>query len=268
MREDGIMRWTTGLTLAVLLAATAGRADEPENESVKEEFQALQGTWQVESWEEGGKKVPAADLKKRSVFIGSTVFIFRRDGNVHQAGSVQIDPGKSPRTVNLLVKEGRGKDGVMLGVYDLKDNTLKIAFDPEGQVRPKEVKPDGEAGVTYITLRRPKPPADEEIEIVGKYRSELTEPNGKVAMMDARIERRGDAYLVTYTRGDKLLFVATALRKGNQLSMCWISSGQAGVSVYKIEKGEKGAKLTGEYTTLAGIGVTGREVLTPWKRLD
>ena len=264
------MRWTTGLTLAILLAATAGRADdEPEKgPSVKEEFQALQGTWQVESWEEGGKKVAAADLKKRTVFIGGTVFIFRRGGNVHQAGAVQIDTGKNPRTINLLVKEGRGKDGVMLGVYDLKDNSLKIAFDPEGQVRPKEIKPDDEAGVTYITLRRPKPPADEEINIVGKYRSELTEPNGKTAVTDAVIERRGDGYLVTYTQGEKLLFVGTALRKGDQLSMCWVSSGQAGVSVYKIEKDEKGAKLTGEYTTLGGIGVTGREVLTPWKRVD
>lgn len=264
------MRWITGLTLAVILVATAGRADdEPEKRpSVKDEFQALQGTWQVESWQEGDKKTAAADLKKRTVFFGSTVFIFRRDGNVHQAGSVQIDPGKSPRTINLLVKEGSGKEGVLLGVYELKNNSLKIAFDPEGQVRPKEIKADGEAGVTYIMLRRPKPPADETIDIVGKYRSELTEPNGKVAVTDAVIERRGDAYLVTYTQGEKLLFVGTALRKGDQLSMCWVSSGQAGVSVYRIEKAEKGARLTGEYTTLAGIGVTGREVLTPWRRVD
>lgn len=260
------MRWTSGLVLASLLAMTSGRADEPENvPSIKDEFQALQGTWEVESWEEGGKEVAAEDLKKRTVFFGGTVFIVRRDGKVHQAGSVQIDPVKNPRTMNFMVKEGKGRDAVMLGVYDLKDDSLKIAYDPEGQVRPKEAKADTKGKTTFITLRKSQPTEVEEIDIVGKYRSELTEPNGKVAVTDAVVERRGDAYLVTYTQGEKLLFIGTALRKGNQLSMCWVSSGQAGVSVYKIEKGPK---LVGEYTTLAGVGVTGREVLTPWKRLD
>ena len=51
------------------------------------------------------------------------------------------------------------------------------------------------------------------------------------------VERRGDAYTVTYTRGEKVLFVGTALRRGDQLSMSWVSSGQVGVSVYKIEAG-------------------------------
>jgi hypothetical protein len=59
--------------------------------------------------------------------------------------------------------------------------------------------------------------------------------------------------------------VGTALRRGDQLSMAWVSSGQIGVSVYKIERGPK---LIGDYATLGGLGVTGREVLTPWKRID
>jgi hypothetical protein len=145
---------------------------------------------------------------------------------------------------------------------------MKLCFDPQGQTRPDGFKTDAKAGFTLVTLRKPKPPADEAVNIVGKYRSELTEQGGKLVVTEAVIERRGDAYLVTYTLKEKLLFVGTAIRKGDQLSMCWISSGQAGVSVYKIEKGAHGPKLTGEYTMLAGLGVIATEVMTPWRQVD
>lgn len=260
------MKWFIRLVCCASIATAPGRADEPSKaSSVKEDLQRLQGTWQVEEWAEGGKASTAVELKKRSAFFGGNVFIFRRDGKVHQAGAVQIDPSKDPRTMNLSIKEGAGKDGVMLGVYAFEGDSLKLCFDPEGQTRPGGFQPDTKSGWTVVKLRKPKPSADESIEIVGKYRSELTEVNGKVVTTEAEIERRGDAYLVTYTRDGKLIFVGTAIRKADQLSMCWVSSGQIGVSVYKIEKGPK---LVGDFTTLGGIGVTGREVLTPWKPID
>jgi hypothetical protein len=116
-----------------------------------------------------------------------------------------------------------------------------------------------------VTLKKPKPAADEAVDIVGKYRSELVEAGGKVVVTEVTVEKRGDAYGVTYRLGDKVLFVGTAIRKGDQLSMGWLSAGQVGVSVYKIEPGPR---LTGEYTILGGIGATAKEKLTPWKKVD
>ncbi|HEY3789161.1 MAG TPA: TIGR03067 domain-containing protein [Urbifossiella sp.] len=250
----------------VLLFSIGLAADSPKKAPTPtEELQRFQGTWQIQAWEESGQPLAAADLKKRSVFFGGNIFVFRRDGKLHQAGTVQIDSSKSIRTINLSVKDGPGKDGVMLGIYSLESNTLKLCIDPQGQTRPDDFKPAAKSGCTVITLTKPKPPADETIEIAGKYRSELLEATGKLVVTEAVVERRGDAYLVTYTKDDKVLFVGTALRKGDQLSMCWISSGQIGVSVYKIEAGPK---LTGEYATLGGIGATGKEVLKPFKKID
>jgi uncharacterized protein (TIGR03067 family) len=259
------MKRRTFLVLALFLVATSQAADPKKGPTAAAELQHFQGTWQVEAREESGTALAAAVLKKRGVFFGGNIFVFRRDGKVHQAGAVQLDPAHSPRTINLSVKDGEGKDGVMLGIYSRDGDTLKLCFDPQGQTRPENFKPEAKAGFTAITLKKPKPPADEALEIAGKYRSELLEANGKVVVTEAVVERRGDAYLVTYTKGDKVLFIGTALRRGDQLSMCWISSGQAGVSVYKIQAGPK---LVGEYTTLGGIGVTGNEVLTPWRKID
>jgi uncharacterized protein (TIGR03067 family) len=257
------MRWSAALILG-LSAAAATRADDPPD-ALKKELQRFQGTWQVESWEEAGKPLPAADLKARGLFFGANAFIVRKGGKAAQAGILQLDLDKDPHTFNAIVREGDGKDSVMLGVYAFDKDVLTLAYDPKGQTRPGGVKPDAKAGATVVRLKRPPVAADETLDIVGKYKSELDEPNGKKLVTEAVVERRGDTYLVTYSKDGKLLFVGTAIRRGDQLSMAWVSSGQVGVSVYKIEKGPK---LIGDYATLAGLGVTGREVLTKWREID
>jgi uncharacterized protein (TIGR03067 family) len=260
------MRWVITPIVAILTFWMGGLADDPpKTPSGKDELQFLQGTWKATAWEENGKPIAASELKEREVFVGVNIFVVRFGEKVHLAGTVQLDPSKTPKTLNLSIKEGEGKDGIWLGIYSFENDTLKLCFDPEGQKRPELFKSDAKSGFSLVTLKKPKPAIEEQVEIVGKYRSELVDAKGKVVSTQVLIERRGDAYQATYTLGDKVLFVGTALRRGDLLSMCWISSGQAGVSVYKIEKGPK---LTGEYTTLGGIGVTGKEVLTPWRKLD
>ena len=294
------MRWCSGLALGAVLAAAAGRADDPPPKpkpapaadpapppavpdaappkadppappkarkgfppDAKDVFQKLQGTWPVESWTEAGQ--PAPDVAKRTVFFGGNVFIFRQNGKTLQAGPVLLDTAADPPAFDATIREGETRGGTVLGIYKLDGEALTLCFDPAGKARPKGFDPAPADGLTVIKMKRPKPPADEQLDITGRYTSELIEATGKTVTTEAVVERRGDAYLVTYTLDGKLLFVATALRKGNILSMCWVSSGQAGVSQYRIEKGPK---LVGEYTTLAGIGVTGTEVLVPWRRVD
>jgi len=259
------MKLAAAMALGLCLFAL-GRAAEPEKKppTAPQEFQRLQGTWQIESWEENGKPLAAGELKKRQVFFGGNVFVFRRDGKVHQAGLAKLDPAASPRTIDFTVREGEAKGESLLGIYAFDGDTLQLCFQP-GDDRPENFKPEAKSGAILITAKKPKPAVEEAVDIVGKYRSELLEATGKTVVTEAMIERRGDAYMITYMLGDKTLFVGTALRRGDQLSMSWISSGQIGVSVYKIERGPK---LTGEYTTLGGIGATGKEVLTPWKKID
>jgi uncharacterized protein (TIGR03067 family) len=257
---------------AFVLLAGVVAADEPEKKdkekgpTAADELQRFQGTWTVEAWEEGGKPLAEGDLKTRGVFFGANLFLFRRDGKLDQAGTVKLDPAKSPATVNLSVREGEGKDEVLLGVYSLEGDTLRLCFDPKGQNRPANFKPDAKDGFTLVTLRKPKPAAPETVNIVGKYRSELAEAKtGKVTITEVTVEKRGDAYTLTYRLDKKVLFIGTALRRGDVLSMSWVSANQIGVSLYKIEPGPK---LTGEYTTLGGIGVAAKGTLKPWQRVD
>jgi uncharacterized protein (TIGR03067 family) len=250
----------TFAALVLLLGFSA--ADEPKKApGAAEELRRLQGTWTVEAWEEDGKAVTGDDLKKRGVFFGGSFFLLRRDNKVFRAGGIQFDPARNPSTMNFIVREGDGKGEVMPGIYSLDGDTLKICFNPKGETAPKDFKPDAKDGFTLITLKKPKPPADETVDIVGKYRSVLTDgKTGMKTVADVFVERRGDCYTMTYKVEEKTLFVGTAIRKGDQLSACWASGQQVGVSVYKIEAGPK---LVGEFTILGSIGATGKETLTP-----
>src|SRR5437660_279741 len=101
------MKSLAAVVAVVLLVGHGNTADPPKKApTAAETLQRLQGTWTVETWEESGKALGAADLKKRGIFFGGNIFIQRRNSEPFQASTVQLDPSKSPCTINLSVKEG------------------------------------------------------------------------------------------------------------------------------------------------------------------
>jgi uncharacterized protein (TIGR03067 family) len=250
--------------VAVLIGTPVVLAADAEEEAIKAELQRLQGTWLYESYEIDGKAEDADKLKTRTFLVGADAFLVRQDGKIVQAGKLTLDLEQKPRTFDGKVQAGEPKGGELLGIYELDKDTLKFCYDPAGQTRPKDFKAAAKSGLITATLKRKTPaPA---IEIIGKFRSETVESSGRKLTTEVTIEKRGDAYLLSYRNSTGgLIYVATGIRQGDTLSTCWVSSGQAGVSVYKIEKGPK---LVGEYTPLAGVGLLTVETLVPFRRID
>ena len=60
----------------------------------------------------------------------------RDDGKSVQAGTHKFDPTKKPGQVDAVITEGEGKDSKMLGIYEMKGDTMKVCFDPVGKSRP------------------------------------------------------------------------------------------------------------------------------------
>src|SRR5262249_26183745 len=85
-------------------------------------------------------KLPADDLKAFIVIFEGDKHTLKMGDKVVQAGTQKIDPSKSPKTIDVTMTEGPSKGAIMLGIYEIDGDTLKVCFDREGKKRPTEFK--------------------------------------------------------------------------------------------------------------------------------
>jgi uncharacterized protein (TIGR03067 family) len=201
-------------------------------------------------------------LKEKRIFFGANQFIVKNGEELLQLGSLKLDPIDGHRDFDATVVAGPHKGNTMRGIYSLKENTLKVCIDPEGNDRPKEFKTTPDSGL-YLAVYKRVIPTGEEVDITGSYRAESLQFNGEKQTADVEIKRLGDCYLVKWSKGILEAYVGIGLRKGEVLAVCWANQGQVGACLYHIEKGPR---LVGEWTMLGGAGVVQRETLTARKK--
>src|SRR5438105_5280467 len=126
---------TLGLTAS---GGTGARTDDKAD--VEKELKKFQGTWTFESVEAGGKEVPAAEFTGIRVTFEGNKYTVKKGDEVIQAATHKLDPSKSPKTLDVTVAEGPNNGAVMLGIYEISGDTLKVCFDPEGKKRATQFK--------------------------------------------------------------------------------------------------------------------------------
>jgi uncharacterized protein (TIGR03067 family) len=101
----------------------------------------IQGTWRFVSQEMAGQPRPPEEVKKLTITFKGDKWTVREAGKVVQAGTHKLDPTTKPGHVDAVVTEGQDKGSTMLGIYQLKEDTMKVCFDPQGKERPTSFKP-------------------------------------------------------------------------------------------------------------------------------
>lgn len=107
---------------------------------LEKETKKFQGTWNIESSVTGGQESPRDQLKEFLLIFEGDKHTLKFGDKVFQVGTQKIDPSKSPKTIDVTMTEGPSKGTVMLGIYEIDGDTLKVCFDPEGKKRPTEFK--------------------------------------------------------------------------------------------------------------------------------
>ncbi len=139
-----------GLTVSAGTGARAkGKAE------VEKELKKFQGTWRFASIEAGGKAVPAVELKGITVTFKGDKYTVQKGDDVAQVARQKLDPSKSPKTLDAKVTDGPNKGAVILGIYEISGDTLKVCFDPEGKKRPTQFK-SGSGSQTLVVHKRVK----------------------------------------------------------------------------------------------------------------
>jgi uncharacterized protein (TIGR03067 family) len=132
------MRAATALVDLVLLSLVA-RASQ---ESLKTAKKELQGTWVLKEIRVSDEKKTKLLMKRNKgmkvTFSGDKVTI-KRDGKDHP-GSYRIDPSKSPKEIDLIMKEPDGKEEVTRGIYEHKGNRLTMCLGTIEADSPKKEK--------------------------------------------------------------------------------------------------------------------------------
>jgi hypothetical protein len=113
-----------------------------------------------------------------------------------------------------------------------------------------------------------RPPNLETLDITGIYVCEGDNADGQRYRGIVKIEKKKDAYTVTWINGTAETGLGVAIRKGRTLSVSCLMRSRDGagvaVVVYKVEPGPK---LVGRFTELGGDGALRSETLTFVKKL-
>jgi uncharacterized protein (TIGR03067 family) len=138
-----------GLTAS---GGTGARADDKGE--VAKELKKFQGTWTVELVEAEGKELPIALFKDMTVTFEGDKYTVRIGDQVIQTATQKLDPSRSPKTLDGTVAEGPNQGTVILGIYEISGDRLKVCFDPEGKKRPTAFKTAAGAQTTLAVYKR------------------------------------------------------------------------------------------------------------------
>lgn len=139
-------RLVTTLCLFAALAVTA-RADEAADKALKD----LQGEWKVEKMTFGGMELPAEATSKMTLtFKGNEVIPSDHPKDV---ATIKLDPSKKPAWFDLTPET---KKETILGIYELKGDTLTLCLADPKETRPKDFTSTKDSKTGIMVLKRVK----------------------------------------------------------------------------------------------------------------
>jgi uncharacterized protein (TIGR03067 family) len=147
---------TTMRMLALLAAGLFGGSLLAADKKPKDE-DAIVGRWKVEKMEYGKEREPTAE----EVAKLEMVFTFGKDGKAIQSSATkegktdqkaefEIDPSRKRKTIVL-----RDGNAIMIGIYELDGDTLKMCVAHGTPILPTELKAV-EGAAMMMTLKREK----------------------------------------------------------------------------------------------------------------
>jgi uncharacterized protein (TIGR03067 family) len=139
--------WALSLVtvFAVLVSTSVGQDKGGDKDKMK-------GTWTAASGKKSGKDVPEEQFKGvKFVIAGDKMTMMMKDMKVMEL-NFTIDPTKKPKEMDVKFDDGT----IGAGIYDLTDDTLKIAHGEKGDPRPKDFVSKEGSNITVMVLKREK----------------------------------------------------------------------------------------------------------------
>lgn len=140
-----------------LVVALTMDAATTQDDVVKKELEKLQATWATTSIEADGEKVTEEErIKSRKLTIKGSGYTLKVGDETVQ-GTLVIDPGKKPKTIDVKPSSGLNKGKTLLGIYELEGGSLKTCIALPGKERPTKFSTESGTGHQLVVYKRGKP---------------------------------------------------------------------------------------------------------------
>ena len=140
----------------LVAALTIGRASA-QGDAAKKELKKLEGTWATVSIEAAGQKVTDEDKIKTRKLTTTGAKYTLKVGDETVQGTIEINPTKKPKTIDVKPDSGTNKGKTLLGIYELDGDSLKLCLAPPGKDRPTAFATAAENAQQLVVYKREKP---------------------------------------------------------------------------------------------------------------
>jgi uncharacterized protein (TIGR03067 family) len=141
--------------IAGMLALSVAVVVSPSvrGDATADDWKKLAGTWKVDAATLNGDDAKAMlkdavltiDEGKYKLQLGTT-----------DAGTLGIDPGKTPKQMTITGSEGPNKGKTFPAIYEVDGDTLKICYALNAKEPPKEFKSTADNKTLLVTYKREK----------------------------------------------------------------------------------------------------------------
>jgi uncharacterized protein (TIGR03067 family) len=125
--------------LAVLVLGLVVAADDAKDDAKKEQ-ESLQGVWKIVRQETNGVAASDDETKKFEFIVKGDQYTLKQDGTVIEEGSIKVEPGKKPKTIDFKITKGNDAGKTQVGIYEMDKDIFKLCVAMPGKEdRPKEI---------------------------------------------------------------------------------------------------------------------------------
>jgi uncharacterized protein (TIGR03067 family) len=150
-----LVRLGTLILFTLPTTLTTAAPDEKTSETVQQAAEALKGQWLMTKATVNGAPNSRQAGRVRYFFDGASSFIMSNDYAVTLEGDFTIDPGRSPRTIDLVSGNAAAQNR-MYGIYEIEGDTLKLCLSMNANRRPSKFESKRGSGESFYVFKRVK----------------------------------------------------------------------------------------------------------------